>query len=183
MSLNQRGRPFKDLSGLRELIHDLHLNEYRSAVNIRHLLASVYQTVVSIWTLRSAIANWGMHKTVSLEDAPELRMRISTCFYHLGLEDDGMLHVLREDGSVFWVHSTFCFLMTTGYQYSQRTVQTLRLTMGLRYRVVGTDALQSATESLCQAMILQLESKLPAPYGREYMWRHISFQGIPVARD
>jgi hypothetical protein len=55
--------------------------------------------------------------------------------------------------------------------------------MGLRYRVVGTDALQSATESLRQAMIVEFESKLPAHYGREYMWRHLSIRGIPVARD
>jgi len=183
MSLNQRGRPSKDLSGFQELIHDLYSNEHHSAVNIRHLLASNYETVVSIRTLRSAIANWGMHKTIGLEDTPELRMRISTCFYLLGLEDDEMLHVLRDDGRVFWVHSKLRFLITSGYQLSKRSLQIVRLKMGLRYRVVGTDALQSATESLRQAMILEFESKLPAHYGREYMWRHLSIWGIPVARD
>jgi len=55
--------------------------------------------------------------------------------------------------------------------------------MGLRYRVLGTDALQSATQSLHQAMIVEFESKLPAHYGREYMWRHSSIRGIPVAHD
>jgi len=72
MSLNQRGRPSNDLSGFREVIHDLYLNEHHSAVNICHLLASDYQTVVSVQTLRSAIADWGLHKTVSQEDTPEL---------------------------------------------------------------------------------------------------------------
>jgi len=183
MSLNQHGRPSKDISGFRELIYDLYLNEHHSAVNICHLLASDYQTVVSIRTLRSAIANWGMHKTVSLEDTPELRMRISTCFYLLGLEDVEMLHVLRDDGRVFWDHSQLRFLITSGYQLSKRSLQTLRLKMGLRYRVVGTPALHSATEGLHQAMILEFESKLPAHYGWEYMWLHLSIRGIPVARD
>jgi len=141
MSLNQRGRPSKDLSGFRKLIHDLYLSEDLSAENIRHLLASDYQTVVSIRTLRSAIADWGMQKTVSLEDTPELRMRILTCFYLLGLEDDEMLHVLHNDGRVFWVHSKLRFLITSGYQLSKRNLQTLHLKMGLQYRVVGTDSL------------------------------------------
>jgi hypothetical protein len=153
MSLNQHSRPSKDLSGFRELIRDLYLNEDHSAENIRHLLASGYQTVVSIRTLRSGIADWGMHKTVSLEDTPELRIRISTCFYLLGLEDDEMLHVLHDDGRVFWVHSKLHFVITSGSQLSKRSLQTLCLKMSLRYRVVGTDALQSATESLRQAMI------------------------------
>jgi hypothetical protein len=55
--------------------------------------------------------------------------------------------------------------------------------MGLRYSVVGTNMLQSATESLHQGMILEFESKLPAHYGWEYIWRHLSIRGSPVARD
>ena len=51
MTVNQRGRPSKDLSGFWELIDDLYLNDHHSAENIRHLLASDYQTVVSIRTL------------------------------------------------------------------------------------------------------------------------------------
>jgi len=124
-----------------------------------------------------------MHKTVSLEDTPQFRMQISTCFYCLGLEDDEMLHILRDDGRVFWVHSQLRFLITAGYQLSKRNLQTVRLKMGLRYRVVGTNSLQSATERLRQAMIWEFESKLLAHYGREYMWRHLSIWGIPVARD
>jgi hypothetical protein len=124
-----------------------------------------------------------MHKTVSLEGAPELRTWISIWFYLLGLEDVGMRHILREDGRVFWVHSKFCFLITSVYEHFQRSVPTLRLIIGLQYRVVGTIALQSATESFQEAMILEFKSKLPAQYEWQYIWHHISFRGILVARD
>ena len=94
MSVNQGGRPSKDLSGFKELIEELYLNQQLSAENIRHQLATEYNTVVSTRTLRSAIANWGFYKTTSLEDTPELRIYISTCFYLLGLEDNEIAHVL-----------------------------------------------------------------------------------------
>jgi hypothetical protein len=55
--------------------------------------------------------------------------------------------------------------------------------MGLRYRVVGTDALPSTTESLRQAKILECKSKLPAHYEWEYMFRHMSIWEFPEARD
>ena len=55
--------------------------------------------------------------------------------------------------------------------------------MGLLYRVMGSDALKSATDAIREAIKLEFDSKLPAQYGREYMWRHLSICGIPVARD
>jgi hypothetical protein len=169
MSRNHHSRPCKDFSGFRVLIHDLYLNEPHSAVDIHHLLASDCQTVVSIQTLQLAMADWGMHKTGGLENMLVLRIQISKYFYLLGLKDDKMRHILQDDGSVFWVHSKLRFLITLEYQLSKHSLQNLRLKMGLRYRVVGTDALQSATESLRQAMIMEFESKLPAHYGRQYM--------------
>ena len=55
--------------------------------------------------------------------------------------------------------------------------------MGLSRRVDGEDALQSATDKLCEALISEYSSTIPAHYGREYMWRHLSIRGIPVASD
>jgi hypothetical protein len=150
-------------------IHDLYSNEHHSAVDIHHLLASDCQTVVSIRTLQLAMADWRTHKTRNLENTLVLRMQISKYFSLLGLKDDEMLHILQDDGSVFWVHSKLHFLITLEYQISKHSLRNLHFKMGLRYRVVGTDALQSATESLRQAMIIEFESKLPAYYGRQYM--------------
>lgn len=98
MSNNQYGRPSKDLSGFKELIEELYLNQHLSAENICSELATEYKAVVSERTLRSAVANWGFSRISVLEDTPELRIRIYTCFYLLGLSDDEILYVLQNEG-------------------------------------------------------------------------------------
>ena len=121
MSVNQGGRPSKDLSGFKELIEELYLNQQLSAENIRHQLATEYNTVVSTRTLRSAIANWGFYKTTSLEDTPELRIYISTCFYLLGLEDNEIVHVLQDKGrSNFYTSYTRSYIILTDLEFEYR---------------------------------------------------------------
>jgi len=55
--------------------------------------------------------------------------------------------------------------------------------MGLLHRVWGTNALHDANTNLRTAITAELVSGMPAQYGREYIWRHLSIRGIPVARD
>jgi hypothetical protein len=55
--------------------------------------------------------------------------------------------------------------------------------MGLLHRVRGTDALHDDNANLQTAITTELVSGIPAQYGRDYKWRHLSIRGIPVARD
>jgi hypothetical protein len=55
--------------------------------------------------------------------------------------------------------------------------------MGLLHRVRGKDALKESNERLKEAIEAELATTLPARYGREYLFRHLSMRGIPVARD
>ena len=99
MSINQGGRPSKDLSGFKELVKELYLEQGKRAEDVQELLASDHNTVVSLRTLRTRISSWGFLKATPVPDTPELRMRISTCFYLLGLEDNEILQVLQDEGS------------------------------------------------------------------------------------
>jgi len=55
--------------------------------------------------------------------------------------------------------------------------------MGLLQHVRGTDALLDANANLRTAITAELVSGMPAEYGWEYIWRHLSICGIPVAGD
>lgn len=99
MSINQGGRPSKDLAGFKELVKELYLEQGKRAEDVQELLASDHNTVVSLRTLRTRISSWGFLKATPVPDTPELRMRISTCFYLLGLEDNEILQVLQDEGS------------------------------------------------------------------------------------
>jgi len=70
-----------------------------------------------------------------------------------------------------------------GFQVTMYNIQKLRQRMGLLNRVQGTDASHDANANLWTAITAERVSGLPAHYGREYMSRHLSIRGIPVARD
>jgi len=55
--------------------------------------------------------------------------------------------------------------------------------MELLHRVWGTDALHDTNANRWTAITAEPVSGMPAQYGREYMWRHLSIRGNPVARD
>jgi hypothetical protein len=55
--------------------------------------------------------------------------------------------------------------------------------MALLHRVQGTAAMHNANEALRTVITAELVLGMPAQYGREYMWRHLSIRGIPDARD
>jgi len=70
-----------------------------------------------------------------------------------------------------------------GFQVTKYNVQELRQRMGLLHRVRGTDALHDANANLRTAITAELVSGMPAQYGREYIWQHLSICGIPVASN
>jgi hypothetical protein len=99
-SFSKRGRPSKDLAGYKDLIEQLYLEDNLTAKEIIKLLAEEYSFVISLRQLNRCIKEWNFRKQEQVEDTPQLRARISTCFYLLGLEDSEMLMMLKEEGNV-----------------------------------------------------------------------------------
>jgi hypothetical protein len=94
------GRPSKDLTGYKDLIEQLYLEDNLTGKEIIKLLAEEYSFVISLRKFNTCIKEWNFRKQEQVEDSPQLRARISTCFYLLGLEDSEMLMMLKEEGNM-----------------------------------------------------------------------------------
>lgn len=106
---NKGGRPSKPLDGYREIIQHYYLNTDYTAKQILNILQDEYDCTVSLRTFKTFIAQQGFKRNLCLDDTPALRMRITTCFYLLALEEHEILAVLLDEGKhqSFYIISYF----------------------------------------------------------------------------
>jgi hypothetical protein len=92
------GRPSKRIQRFQDIIEQLYIHEDQSAKHVIEHLAEEYGFIISLRSFRTAIADWQYTKRETYQDTPELRARISTCFYLLGLSDSETFLVLTDEG-------------------------------------------------------------------------------------
>jgi transposase len=85
MANNGPGRPVKDLEYMKDIIQNLYLEQNMTALQVVIILAINHDLTIRIRALHTILSNWQFTKCCSFMDAPELKIRISTCFYLLGV--------------------------------------------------------------------------------------------------
>lgn len=188
-TIDLRGRPPKALDGYINLIRYYYLEQNYTAKQILELLKAEYGLTISLRHFRTFVSDQGpeFKKNVVVNNDPMLRMRISTCFHLLALEEPEILAVLQNEG----IYSSQLLDQTikltsinfAGWKINKLALANIRKSMGLYHRIRGQDSIAESNELLRTALLAEYETRLPANYGREYMFRHLSIQGIPVARD
>lgn len=113
--------PKIDLELYRDTIERYVLAQRLTASETRKQLEQEHGICISDRTLRRALAAWEVHVTIRRDPSQdtELRARVVTLFYQWQLVDKDMAEILRYDG----------------FKVSARSLQVLRLSMGLTKRV------------------------------------------------
>jgi hypothetical protein len=148
------GRPSIDLASYREEITDLYCSG-NSVLEITKSLLDTYQIDIKPRTLERRLKEWDLRKRTYTEDTPHLRARIATLFFQCCLNDDEMLQVLRQEG----------------FQIKSRTLQRIRLSMGL-HRRLSLDRYEEIDGILKEVVRKELDKGGIEGYGRGLLYTH-----------
>ena len=158
-------RPTIDLDSYKEFIRESYIDNDIDLDTIRIQLQQIYNVTVSLRALRGRLKTWDIQKRQQSDDNPELRYRIITLFFDVGLDDTTMLDVLQREG----------------YQIGIWKLQRLRKEMGMIRRVspFDTEAVRAQTLDIVQK---ELEKGTILPYGRRLLYDHFQSEGHIISR-
>jgi hypothetical protein len=158
-------RPTIDLEPYKELIQESYIDNDIDLDTIRVELQHRHNVTVSLRTLRVRLKTWNIQKRQQSHDSPELRYRIITLFFDVGLDDPTLLDVLQREG----------------YQIAIWGLQRLRKEMGLIRRVSPFDSEAVRIQTL-EIVQKKLEKGTILPYGRRLLYDHFQSEGHIISR-
>lgn len=146
--------PSIDLTSYREEITQLY-NSGNSISNITKSLLETYNIDIKPRTLERRLKEWDLRRLTYTEDGPHLRARVTTLFFQCCLNDDEILHVLQQEG----------------FQIKRRTLQRIRLSMGL-HRRLSLDRYEEIDSILKEVVRKELDKGGIEGYGRGLLYTH-----------
>jgi Clr5 domain len=137
-----------------------------SVDSIADILQNKYNLQVTYRTIQSRLHEWGIRKRNRTTTSDFiLHARIKILFFQVGLEEKELLRALQAEG----------------FEVAPRTLQRLRLQLGLRRRTNLIEA-QLQVDEIIQGIQEELEKGTIEGYGKELLHRHFRTRGFIVAR-
>jgi len=98
MSSSKAGRPGTGVERFQDIIYQLYILQEHSPAQVIMYQQDEHDFTISKHTFNRAIVQWEFTKRAKFLDTPELRARISMCYYLLALGDSEIIHVLQDEG-------------------------------------------------------------------------------------
>lgn len=158
-------RPSINLEPYKAEIISLFQNDNSSA-SITTILRTKYNLEVTDRTIKSRLQKWNIRKrNHAIVSDTILHARIQILFFQNGLEEKELLRALQDEG----------------FEIAPRTLQRLRLRLGLQRRTNPIKA-QQQTDEIIQGIQEELEKGTIEGYGKELLHRHFRGKGFIIAR-
>jgi hypothetical protein len=122
---------------------------------------------ISLRTIKDRFKGWGITRRLPTSVEDRIKNRIWVLFFEVGLEDDEILTVLKEEGSPI----------------SQYLLVRLRFELGLWRRIRGVEQQQEADRTVERLVALELQKGVIDGYGRGYLYTHFRQKQFVIARD
>lgn len=139
--------------------------EQISPKTIAEILLDTYDIKVTSHTIKAGLQHWSVHKQNRTASSDQvLHARIQVLFYQVGLEEQDLLYVLQQEG----------------FDIKARTLQYIRLKLGLYRRKRDSATAQAQVEAVLSKLQDELAAGQIEGYGSR-LHQHFRSKGYCIS--